>query len=526
MIKLLFVLLAGSLQSSVLAETVSRPDVLTEDVLRFSKLLSSSVPDRRIEGIEGLSDLKYWPAEELIVPLVADHSAQVQREAVRALGRIATVRSIPILIERLDSADWQIRQNAWLALCRITSESFAADQKAAWKGWWQASSSNLWWRQLGRVAASPDLTREQRRARIRALPHLAGPSAEPELIGLLKQPRQPALDPSERAWICEALERIGSVESIQTLAAERTDAAAWALGRIGGAEAELALLQFPKTLPVLLALDRLHSTNAAPFIPFLVSQVGLITYRGQPDDVMNEELQPIQRVAARLIQRSGQAPVFIEVVLQELEDSMSPKIEHGPRPECPGNWNRMFVAMREELKPGFVRGDGLTTSQPLAAMCYTAEDPALVTRLIPLLRHPAFVARVYVALTLGRLHAAEALPEIIRIVREGYSFSDATAIASGKHFDQSQTVRWRGFLCMAAGRLGTDSAREALEQLAADPAQPRDVRYSSVVGLEFISSPKSLPVLRRVAETDIIWMTRDAAHRAAAQISLLVQEGK
>jgi HEAT repeat protein len=115
---------------------------------------------------------------------------------------------------------------------------------------------------------------------------------------------------------------------------------------------------------------------------------------------------------------------------------------------------------------------------------------------------------------------------LIDIIREGYSFSDATALASGKHFEHSQTVRWRGFLCMALGRMGGEEARRALEEFASDAAQPRDVRYSAVVGLAFIRSPESLPVLRLVAAEDIIWMVRDEARRAIEDIEILSREAR
>jgi hypothetical protein len=359
---------------------------------------------------------------------------------------------------------------------------------------------------------------------LRALRHLATPAVEPELIRLLTHPQAPPLDRDERAFLCEALERVGTANAIPALAAQRIDAAAWALARIGGPEAEPAVRRFPPTLAMFLALDRLHSTNAGPWIPQLVGSVGLLTYRSQPDDVMNDDLQPIQRVAANLIRRSGQSALLCELVIQELEDSMKPPLTHGPRPQCPPEWNKMLADMRGELKPGFVRGDGLTTSQPVAALCYTADDPALSKRLMPLLKHPAFVARSYVALTLGRLRVKEAVPVMAAIVREGYSFSDSTALASGKHFDQSQTVRWRGFFCMALGRIGNDEARVALESFAADAKQPRDVRYSSVVGLRFISSPKSVPVLERVVEEDIIWMVRDEARQTLENVRVLEAE--
>jgi HEAT repeat protein len=180
--------------------------------------------------------------------------------------------------------------------------------------------------------------------------------------------------------------------------------------------------------------------------------------------------------------------------------------------------------MREELKPGFVRNDGVTTSQPLTALYFIAQDKAFVSRLAPLLRHPAFVPRIYVAMTLGKLQARETVPKLVEIIREGYPFSDATALASGKHFDQSQTVRWRGFFCLALGRMGGHEARLALEQIAVDPQAYRDLRYGAVVGLGFIGSPKSLLVLQEVARQDIIWMVRDAARESMAAITLFAKE--
>jgi HEAT repeat protein len=73
---------------------------------------------------------------------------------------------------------------------------------------------------------------------------------------------------------------------------------------------------------------------------------------------------------------------------------------------------------------------------------------------------------------------------------------------------------------MALGRMGGDDARKALEELATDPKQPRDIRYSAVVGLGFIGSPRSLPALEHAANDDVIWLVRDEAQRAARQIEL------
>ena len=502
-------------------------DVVTQDMARFTRLLGNPIPDLRIEGVQGLSHLKDWPAEDALIRLLDDPSPAVRREAVLALCRLGTAKSVPRLIGLLEDPSWEIRQNAWLALCRMTAQSFSADQKNGWEQWWQSGSAADKERALLAALRPPTgghTAKPPRRDALRALRHLASASAEDALLDCLSTPQVPRLNPDETAFMAEALERIGTIKSVPALVRLRSDAAAWALGRIGGAEAEKGLLDFPKSLAVLLALDRLRSTNCGPFIPHLVNSFGLVTYRSQPDDLMNEDAQPIQCVAANLVRRSGQAPLLIELVLQELEDTMQPPIAHGPRPACPPEWNRMLRQMHSELKPGFVREDGTTTSQPIVAMSHVADDPALVKRLLPLLRHPAFVPRIYVAMTLGKLHATEAVPPLVETIREGYSFSDSTALASGKHFEHSQTVRWRGFFCMALGRLGGDDARQALERLAADPEQPRDVRYSSVVGLRFIGSPKSLPVLEGVAHRDIIWMVRDEAQRAMGSIGTLQLE--
>jgi HEAT repeat protein len=531
----------------------SWPDVITEDVSRFKTLLRSSVPERRVEGIQGLANLKHWPAENALLPLLEDASLAVRREAVLALGRLGGAQTIPRFIALLDDPSWEIRQNAWLSLRVMTAEDFGSIDKRAWEKWWAESTLAEKEQTLLRLAGQPPKTAVGRgtnaalnaafvssapgrrgRSRpslsppahpirhdaLRALIRLVTASSEDALLQFLQQPQLPALDFEERNFICEALERAGSSRAIPVLAAQQSDAAAWALGSIGGAEAERALLRFPKTLATLLALDRLHSTNAGPLLPELVAQMGQITFRSQPDDVMNEDLQPIQRVGANLIRRSGLAPLLTECVLQELEGTMNPPVSRDPSAVAPPGWAGMLKAMRSELKPGFVREDGTTTSQPLVTVCYSVTDPTLAPRLVLLLKHPAVVVRVYVALALGRLHAHEATPAMMAMIREGYAFSDSVALASGKHFDQSQNVRWRGFICMALGRMGGDEARNALEEFAADSKMPRDIRYSAVVGLGFIGSPNSVPILERVATQDIIWLVRDEARQVARNIQL------
>ena len=245
----------------------------------------------------------------------------------------------------------------------------------------------------------------------------------------------------------------------------------------------------------------------------LVGSYGCVTYRGEPENLTYDPT-PLQRACTNLILRSGRGSEVVEAVLREMEGcAVDEQTAEDLRPA--------MAALREELKPGFVRNDGVTTSQPMCAMSHLIRDRRLAPRLVPLLQHPAFVARVYAAMALGRLRAEEARPQIVDILDEGYPFADPMVLASGKHFGESQTVRWRSFLCMALGRMGGDGARRELERFAADAGEYRDIRYGAVVGLGFIGSADSLPVLRQVARDDLVWRIRmeaeDVSHRIELQ---------
>lgn len=514
-------LCSGTVET-VAAGPAELPDVYSQDVARFERLLASSAAEERVEGVQGLSHLKHRPAEEAIIARLTDPGADVRREAISALCRLGGVRSVPHLIRLLDDPLWHTRRQVHLALCRMTAQELP-DQRAPWEAWWNGATPESHQRALAAALAEGGAPGEgrTRAAVLRGLAQLAGPEAEEPLLRLLGTPQHPPLDEEERRFAIEALERVGTERAVPVLARQRRDAAAWALGRIGGQQAEAALLEFPHTLPVLMNLDRLHSTRCRPQVPHLVQRMGLVTFRSQPDD-LNAPPTPVQRVAANLILRSGAGPELIEAILAELEATA---VSGKPVPNPPEELRALMERFREELKPGFVRNDGVTTSQPLTALYLVAQDPALAARLIPLLRHPAYVPRIYVAMTLAKLKAVEALPAMIELVREGYPFSDAATLVSGKHFDQSQSVRWRGFVCMAIGRLGGDDARRALETFASEPDGFRDIRYGAVVGLGFIASPQSLPVLRRAAEEDPIWMVRDAAQRAIEDIELRTRAG-
>jgi len=397
----------------------------------------------------------------------------------------------------------------------MTGQDFGETALHKWKEWLDRDD---WPRKQSSLLAQ--LNSEDAGARYRALTalrHLGDSQAEAPLLEWIG--KRKSIGGGEAALAVAALERFGTAKSLPFLAkqATRRKETAWALGEIGGPEAEEALLAGLKRfggreLWYMTNLDRLHSTKCEPFIPALLQAFGLIIYRSQTDEL---HLPPTarQRVAANLILRTGKAPQVVDLILAECEGER--RDEETPKP-----LQALLKGMRHELKPGFVRSDGRTVAQPLAALPHITRDRQFVPRLIKLLKHPAYIVRIYAATTLGALHAEEATDPILTVIREPYPFVDAVELASAKHFRQSWPVRWRGFLCMALGRLGGGEARVALEGLATNADNFRDIRYGSVVGLQFLGSTSSIPALQQVARDDIIWMIRTTAREAVDEIKL------
>jgi HEAT repeat protein len=485
-------------------------DVFTEDFLSYQQLVQSPLAELRLSGVDGFAWLKSWRAEPYVLPLAADPDPAVRREVAWALSRVGRVASLRALAGLLRDADSGARRQARASIeCLtqqqdLTPEQVLAIDPVAREG------------ELLAVLAGADAAARLRA--LRALRCFAGAGTEEALLGFLTSASPPP-GVDEQIAAMEVLERVGTEAAVPWLAsvAEARPEAAWALGEIGGPQAEEALRRGLARFGTydqahVLNLDRVHSTLCAAFVPSLVNSVGCITYRGQPEDLCYDPA-PLQRACANVIRRSGRANEVVECVLRELEcRSVDAEIAPDLLP--------VMTQMRPELAPGFIRNDGWVTSQPLSAMALLVDDRRLAPRLVRQLSHPAYLVRVYVAMALGRLGAVEAGPAVLEMVEQGYPFQDAVTAVSGKHFGDSQTVRWRGFLCMALGRMGGEENRLALERLATGPDGYRDVRFGAVVGLGFIGSPESLPALRKVASEDLIWRTRQEALDTIHRIEL------
>lgn len=505
---------AGACVASRVAAEDIRP-VFDAEVARFQSLSKSPLAELRVEAAQGFGLMRHHAGEDALLSLVRDSDAGVRLIAIEALGHCGMRRGVEALAGVGVTGNSEERRLARIALERMTGEAFPEDKPEACRAW---VATDGWDAKEDRLLAS--IEGKDPGARLRALIALrfiGSPRAEDRLLA--RAQGQPGFNGQEFRHAVRALERIGSAKAVPCLAALAVSFpdTAWALGQIGGPDAEAALQRSlakfgSRRVDATINLDRLASTNCAVHIPMLIRSFGFVIYRGDTDD-LHRPPHAAQRAAANLILRSGEAPRVVDFVLREVEGTRKDE-------ETPERWRGVLAAMREELKAGFWRNDGRTEADPLAALPHIIRDKAFVPRLRALLKHPAFIVRIYAAECLGTLKAEEAIPDMLAVVREPYPFVDEVQQVSGKHREMSQGVRWKGFLCMALGRLGGEGARAGLEALATDPGAPRDVRFGAVTGLGFLGSEKSLPALRKVADGDIVWAIRGAASDAAREIEL------
>ncbi len=516
-------LVALGCSAGVAAAAPSRvPDVLGEDIGKAHAAMSSPSANRRIEGIQAARLLRLFRFEPDLIRLLDAPSKAVRREAVQALETCGTHRAVPPLIAMFAGADSATREFTAHTLRCLTAQMELPVRAASWNEWWRTTTlAEKQTRLFDALSGGGDACVDA----ARALRALADASAEKRLLTFLND--TPRISAKQRKLLTEALDRVGGKGALPYFlqrAATGDGAAAWALGRRGGAAAEDALLKGlhrNRSLDFLLNLDRLHSTKCGPYVPALCRCFHTVIRAGYGEDLRYPP-SPLRRVAANLIKRTGQSRTLVDLILCELEG----RPRHGA---IPASMKPLFAELRRLLKPEFVR-EGLSGCDSLlGALHDVADDPALVTRLIPLLQSEILLVRIYAGLTLGRLKAEAAVPALVQVIESGYTFCDATAPASAKHTGafvtvdgkrqrQSQTVRWLGYLCTALGRIGTDAAREALQRFAVNPEAPRDVRYGSVVGLELLGAPEALPTLQAVARQDIIWLIRDTANRAVEEM--------
>ncbi|MBT3377071.1 MAG: HEAT repeat domain-containing protein [Lentisphaerae bacterium] len=501
------------------------PDVLTEEISRFRRLMASASPQLRTEGIQGARLLRLQSFERDILPRLRDDVPSVRGEAAQALAVCGTSRAILPLATMLQESDWALKQRATQALRTLTGQTEMPADAGSWKTWWSETPPEASVQKL--LAALSKNAPQAPPGAAQTIRALATQADEAGILAVLTGTK--GLPGAQRKSLTEALDRVGSKASLPYFcqrASVGDRAAAWALGTRPGPDSEAALLKGLRrshSLDFLLNLDRLHSTACAPFIPRLCRNFYSVIRAGFGEDIRYPP-SPMRRVSANLIRRTGRGDELVDMTLRQMERELKPE-------EIPAGLKPLFADLRKILNPEFLR-EGYSGCDPmLGALHDVARDPAITPRLIALLSNECLLVRIYAALTLGRLQAREGVAPILAVIRKGYAFSDVTAMASAKHtadvrkvagkrVRQSQTVRWLGYLCVALGHIGSEDARVALEEFARASNSPRDVRYGSVVALGVLGSRKSLPALESVARNDIIWMIRDVAGQTVENIRL------
>ena len=505
-----FLLLLGGTDKAG-AEDSQPVSYFDSEIARFARLAAGGIPECRIEAAQGLYYLGNHRGEAILLSLIESDSPAVRLHAVKALGVCGGRDGIRPLVDCLDDSDWEVRVNARDALERMTGQP-PFDDRAAGVAWLEGSTWEEKEAALLKQLAEPEAALAT--AALRAV-RFIGSSVSEEAVSL----RGAQLGRPGVTLALKALERIGTPKAVPGLVAacRAFPDAAWALTEIGGPAAEPALLAaLPRyrdsRIDYMVNLDRIGSTKCGPHIPLLLRCFGLVIYRSRTDDLQCEPTA-FQRVAANLILRTGESQKVVDLILAQCEGTRRDQ-------DTPEHLRKIMAEMQPELAPGFVRNDGLTVAQPLAAMPHVIRDKRFVGRLIKLLDHPAYIVRIYAAESLATLQAQEAVEPILRVVSMPYPFPDPTSQVSGKHFDRSKFVRWRGYVCIALGKLGGEPARLGLEKLATADKSYRDIRYGCTVGLRFLRSGESLPVLERIAENDIIREVRNEAIRAIEDIRI------
>lgn len=108
-------------------------------LLEFARF---AAPEDRAPVLQGVALLENPEDADLALPLLGDGSAQVRRDACEFLGRIKSLPSCPILIERLQDDEPAVVDSALWALRRISGEKFGSDPDL-WTRWWEGSGSKL-----------------------------------------------------------------------------------------------------------------------------------------------------------------------------------------------------------------------------------------------------------------------------------------------------------------------------------------------------------------------------------------------
>lgn len=543
-----------------------------EEVANQIQRLSSADGGMRISAANRLAMFRDRAAAKALAQALEDHQREVRVAAALALASCGTRQSVPPLVQALEDEDPLVVQAAAMALENLTGHVEGVSpfdpprQRRSlaelWRQWLQSHSWEEIERGLIQRLAQPQ-PGIQRRAAV-ALGHIGGDAARRALehYVLARKDQNPyppfendnrtdrftfsADSPLNPRTLQEAVRALGylrheaAVPLLRNILMENTEprtanlflaeAAAEALGWIGTAQAEVALVEAfgklreyheyvgwysdhpalyachasPVHARILESLDRLGSQRAGPLAAAIIRLVPT-----DPDRALFPENDANETLVGRVLRRSGRAHAILETCLALLGDR-----EAGVDPE-----------IREALSTTFAAWAGKPNAenraaQILSAVCRDAryeprlraayqryrakpEDP-----LDRSLGNPTWIPQrhwvlFYLGRALGNLKSADSVPVLAESLRPELNEArhgrpDPTE--PNIHFLQLEyTPCWRVTAAWALGQIGDRRAVPLLLDVLANLDNAVDVRHAAAESLDRLADAAVRQTLQRVA---------------------------
>jgi HEAT repeat protein len=530
------------------------------DLLAF---LRGPDPDLRVSAVRRLAHEQTRSAAPDLAAALRDPAREVRVAAGFALAVVGGRAEIPALVEALADPAPPVVRAAHLALENLTGHAHPAEV-SGWRAWlgaldWprhedillgqirggdavEARAATI---ALGHVGSSRaiDALRERVRALARVNPY-------PEFVRNNRTDRftfsadTPA-NPRPLQEAVRALGRCGSAAEVPFLAGllasnttARTgnlflyEAAAEALGGIGGTAAESALMEAfarlgpywdyvgwygdhpalyachssPPHARVLTSLDRLRSAAAAPILAALLASVPT-----DPDRGLFPANDDYENTVGRLLRRAGQEVRVVETCLALLGDPAAvadPALRavmastHPAWAGHPGAENRaaqiLSLAARDPVAAPRVR-------QAFARLLARPEEPVKRELGNPKWTPVRHWVLFYLARALGHLRDPEAVPLLAATLgpdraedRHGRPDPGGPEV----HFlHWEYTPCWRAAAAWALGEIGDRSAWPTLLAAVQEMRNAVDVRHTAATALVRLASPADQAGLRALAAT-------------------------
>jgi HEAT repeat protein len=534
------------------------------EVSRLCQAVESGTPADRLAALQQLAIFRDRQTVPVLVQALGDAAAEVRTAAGLGLAACGDRRAVAPLLEALDDAHPAVAQAAHVALEHLTCRQVAFDASASGA----ARGADAWRRLLARPdwesleseleAALAGTDRLAVYAAIEALGHVGGPAGAAALRQYVGEHPEGELRHLEAAL--RALGHLRDHTAVPLLSGILRDhlvmageggggrefgfaqrpvylaaAAAEALGWIGTAECEAALLAALPHLPsledcnlacgdhpwlmgshppvihyrVLEALDAMGSRQGAAVAPVILRAIPM-----DKDRALLYERDSYETLTARVLQRSGSAEDIVETCLAVLGDASARR--------------------REDLLPGVTasphaeahirpHSTEARAAQVLAVVCL---DPAYAgrirERLSAYLSKPPAETRSWVCFMLCRSLAALRDPGAVALL-SGVLTEEPDETAAGVNLPPSHWVHkaqkpfFRAAAAFALGQIGDRAAAPVLSAAVQNASNAPAVRQQAASALGRLADPRLIPELAKLAAAEPDQATRRALLEASTR---------